>query len=212
MLTLNSQPPQPTVETTQSALLQVDDDLAGLDGEKVPRSQIYSERARHFSEQYNLEMNPYSWYQMEGHVLRVHKPVRMRVHRRCHQCGHEVTQSGSCESCKHNFCGQCTRTPPRRTEAENLASRERRDHIAKDRAANALILPDWDSKPSEKAVLSRPGRPGGQELVYKKVRQRVRRMCCQCLEAYGSEVTFLGGKLNCQKCDHARCTDCPRDP
>ncbi|KUI54842.1 hypothetical protein VP1G_02226 [Cytospora mali] len=207
-----SQPPQPTAVPIESTTPQVKDDLPSFDGEKVPRSQIYGERARNLSERYGLEMNPHAWYQMEGHVLRVHKPVRMRVHRQCHQCGHKLTHSGSCDSCKHTFCAQCTRNPPRRTEAETAASRERRDNIARDRTANAMIVPDWDLKPKQNVVLSRPGRPGGQELVYKKIRQRVRRTCCQCLEACGSEVTFQGGRLNCPKCDHARCTDCPRDP
>lgn len=157
-------------------------------------------------------MNPHSWYQMEGHVLRVQKPVRMRVHRKCHHCGRGINQSGSCDGCKHRVCGQCTRSPPKRTEAENAASRERRDHIVKDRMANAMIVPDWNSRTREGAMPSKPGRPGGQELVYKKVRQRVRRTCCQCREAYGSETAFQGGRLDCPKCDHARCTDCPRDP
>lgn len=207
-----SQPYQSTSSPFESTLPQVDKHLASFEGERVLRSQLYAERARQLSERYGLEMNPHAWYQMEGHVLRVHKPVRMRVHRQCHQCGHELNQSGICNSCKHNNCGQCTRKPPKRNEAEVIASREKRDHILRERTANAMIMPDWNCTPSEKAVLSKPGRQGGQELVYKKVRQRVRRTCCQCLEAGGPEVTFQGGKLKCPKCDHARCTDCPRDP
>lgn len=75
-----------------------------------------------------------------------------------------------------------------------------------------MIVPDWNFNSQDKVVLRRPAKPGGQELVYKKVRQRVRRTCCQCLEFEGLEISFQGGKLSCPKCNHARCTDCPRDP
>lgn len=213
-LTFNSQPCQPTFPPIESTPPPIDDALVGLEGERVPRSQLYADRARQLSERYGLEMNPHAWYQMEGHVLRVHKPVRMRVHRQCHQCGHEVNPAGRCDGCKHKFCGQCTRSPPKRSEAERAAGRERRERAAGERAAAAMIAPDWDrgGPGPDKAVPSRPGRPGGQELVYKKVRQRVRRTCCRCAEAGGPEVTFQGGRLRCSKCDHARCTDCPRDP
>lgn len=86
--------------------------------------------------------------------------------------------------------------------------------MVKEREANAMITPDWN--PQEAAapiVVKRPNRPcGQQELVYKKVRQRVRRICCQCQELGGVDVVFGGGKRNCPECNHSRCTDCPRDP
>jgi hypothetical protein len=43
-------------------------------------------------------------------------------------------------------------------------------------------------------------------LVYKKPRQRVRRSCHEC------DTLFKSGSKKCDKCGHARCTDCPRDP
>ncbi|KAJ0115374.1 hypothetical protein J7T55_012653 [Diaporthe amygdali] len=197
---------------TASAPPQTEDGQAVFEGERIPRAQVYSERAQLLSERFGLDMDPHTWYPMEGHVLRVNKPIRMRVHRSCHQCGHGLNQSGICDSCKHTACSQCSYYPPKRSEAELEASREARDRILRERTANAMIVPDWNFNPNEKVVLRRPGKAGGQELVYKKVRQRVRRTCCQCLEFDGLDTSFQGGKLSCPKCNHARCTDCPRDP
>lgn len=172
------------------------------------------------SDRFGLEMDPNDRYQMDGHVLRVHKPLRMRVHRQCHQCGGELkATTGACDKCDHSFCRQCTRYPPKRNETEMAASRDRRAEILEERATNAMIPSDLDLdleldlNPSSTVVLRRPVKPCVQkELVYKKVRQRVKRMCCQCQDAGEAVVVFHGGTRNCPKCDHVRCTDCPRDP
>lgn len=158
-------------------------------------------------------MDPYAWYQMDGNVLRVHKSHRVRVHRQCHHCGNEVSQGTQCNKCSHDLCRQCTRYPPKRNEAEAEANRERKAEILRERSANSMITPDWNADPHATVVLRRPARSSDQqELVYKKVRQRVRRTCCQCLDTDGTEVLFQGGDRFCTKCYHARCTDCPRDP
>lgn len=181
-------------------------------GEKIPRAQVYGERYQKFS-QYGLEVDPNQWYQVEGHVLRINKPHRMRIHRQCHQCGGEVDAKGLCGKCNHSFCRQCTRNPPKRTEVEKEASRDKRAKILSERSTNATILPDWNADPKAKVVLRKPPKPSPQqELVYKNVRQRVRRMCCQCQDEHGNEVLFQGAQRKCPKCDHVRCTDCPRDP
>lgn len=212
-LTPHSQTPQPE---SDSALPKADDTPPVFAGEKVSRAQIYDERSRHLSERFGLEMHPENRYQMDGHVLRVHKPLRMRVHRQCHQCGAalKTTAGAHCDTCDHSFCRQCTRYPAKRDEAELAASRARRAEVLEQRAADAMIPPDWDLDPNPTTVvLRRPVKPCVQkELVYKKVRQRVRRMCCNCQDAGGPVVVFQGGKRNCPKCDHVRCTDCPRDP
>lgn len=190
---------------------QLDDTPPAFDGEKIPRAQIYGERAQYLSERFGLDADYLmDNYRLDGHVLRVHKPLRMRVHRQCHQCGSNLNATGSCEQCSHNFCGQCTRYPPSRNETEKAASRDRKAEILKERSANAMIIPDPSPGPNQMVVVRKPA--AQQELVYKKIRQRVRRVCCQCQESGGSEVRFVGGNRNCSKCDHVRCTDCPRDP
>jgi len=58
----------------------------------------------------------------------------------------------------------------------------------------------------ETCVLTIPSRTGGQPLVRKKPMQRVRRTCHECA------TLFPGSVKVCPKCEHIRCTDCPRDP
>lgn len=179
----------------------------------MARAKIYGDRAQHLSERYGLELDPYACYQMDGHVLRMHKTTQIRIHRQCHQCGNQLSRGGQCDKCSHRICRQCPRYPPKRTEPELSASRDHRAQILKERSANATITPDWKADASVPVVIRRPAKaPVQQELVYKKIRQRVRRTCCQCLEAGGAEVLFQSGGKFCSKCNHTRCTDCPRDP
>lgn len=179
--------------------------------EKIPRSQIYTDLFQDLYKNTGLEVDPSSFYQMEGHVLRVNRTIRMRVHRECHLCGSELRKTGRCGKCDHNFCQLCTRSPPKQTEDEKIANRERKAEILQERAANPVIWPDPNFDPNAPVVVTRPARPE-QQLVFKKIRQRVRRTCCQCLGADGSEIIFVGGGRDCAKCAHVRCTDCPRDP
>lgn len=178
-----------------------------FEGKKIPRLKIHEERARKLAERYGLEIKPSEWHSTEGEALRVEKPIRMRVHRICHNCNSTFGTSRECPNpdCKHIRCKECTRYPAKRTEAEKIASRERRAAILKERAENPPIAVDYNPSP-EKVVLRRPAKAGGQDLVYKKPRQRVRRTCCQCSKL------FTGGVKQCPGCTHTRCTDCPRDP
>lgn len=172
---------------------------------KVPRTQIYEERAKKLGERFGLEIKPNEWYSTEGHALRIEKPIRMRVHRECHKCGHTFGLSKACPSCKHPRCKECQRRPPKRTEAERDVSRKKRAALQKERAENLPILADWDLS-DKRVVLKRPSKSGGQDLVHRKPRQRVRRTCCQCQKFYKA------GSKTCEECQHIRCTDCPRDP
>jgi len=53
--------------------------------------------------------------------------------------------------------------------------------------------------------LTLPSRTGGQDLVRKKIRQRVHRTCHRCETDFGAEKV-------CSNCKHHRCKKCPRDP
>jgi len=129
----------------------------------------------------------------------------MRVHRKCHLCEATFGAAKECPKCKHVRCKQCPRLPPKRTEAEKEASRIKRAAMLKEQQENAPIIPDWNPQP-KKIVLRRPAKTGGQDLVHKKPRQRVRRTCCEC------EKLYIPGNKTCEGCQHTRCTDCPRDP
>ncbi|KAL1902002.1 hypothetical protein Sste5346_001708 [Sporothrix stenoceras] len=175
------------------------------DATRVPRLQLHEERARRLGERFGLEIKPNEWHSTEGDALRVNKPIRMRVHRTCHQCNTDFGTAKECTQCKHVRCKKCTRYPPKRTDAEKQAARERRAALVKEQKENAPIIADWDlsNKPIQ---LTKPSKTGGQDLVYKKPRQRLRRNCCQC------NKLFVSGNKTCPGCSHLRCTDCPRDP
>ncbi|OAA62513.1 hypothetical protein SPI_04053 [Niveomyces insectorum RCEF 264] len=175
------------------------------DATRVSRMQIHEERARKLGERFGLEIQPSEWHATEGDALRVNKPIRMRVHRICHVCSTEFGTAKECASCKHVRCKKCARYPPKLTEAEKAASRERRAAILREQREKAPIVPDWDPERIP-ITLTRPSKTGGRDLVYKKPRQRLRRTCCQC------NKLFVSGNKTCQGCNHPRCTDCPRDP
>lgn len=187
----------PPVETTSTP--------PAAEPTKVPRSQIFAERAKKLGELYGLELKPSEWHSTEGHALRVEKPIRMRVHRKCHVCETSFGLGKECPKCKHPRCKQCPRVPPKRTEAEREESRKKRAAILKERAENPPIVPDWNPS-NKKVVLKKPAKCGTQDLIHRKPRQRVRRNCCQC------EKLYLSHSKTCDSCTHTRCTDCPREP
>lgn len=180
--------------------------------ERVPRAQIYEERLKRFSQRCNLDPETDLHYPTEGYVLRVSKQPRMRIHRQCHECGSEVNTRGLCAKCNHSFCPECTRYPRKQTEAEMAANRDAKNAILESCPAKATIVPDWNAGSNPIPIVRLPPRQAQQELVYRKVRQRVRRTCCQCQEERGDEVLFRANQRCCPKCNHVRCTDCPRDP
>lgn len=182
------------------------EDLEGV--VRVPRSELFEERARKLGERFGFEIKQSEWISTEGTALRVEKPIRMRVHRTCHKCSATFAAAKECPGCQHVRCTKCIRHPPKRTEAERIASREKRAAILKAQKENAPIVPDYnyDPKDAKNIVLKRPSKTGGQDLIYKKPRQRVRRTCHEC------QTLFTAGSKTCSKCSHNRCTDCPRDP
>ncbi|KAH7375790.1 hypothetical protein B0T11DRAFT_270990 [Plectosphaerella cucumerina] len=177
------------------------DDVEGVT--RVLKQDLFEERARKLGEKYGLEIKKSDWYSTEGTALRVEKPIRMRVHRTCAACSATFSSAKECPSCGST---KYKRYPPKRTEAEKIASRERRAALIKANKENAPIIPDYNYDPRKEPVLTKPSKCGGQDLVHKKPRQRVRRTCHEC------QSLFTTGNKTCDKCSHVRCTDCPRDP
>ncbi|PNY28610.1 Uncharacterized protein TCAP_01470 [Tolypocladium capitatum] len=176
---------------------------------KMARSQLFEQRAKKMAERYGLEIKASDWQSVaadgDDTVLRIDKPIRIRVRRTCHRCHVAFAADKECPGCQHVHCAKCARYPPQRTEAEQLASHMRREAIVKANKENPPIVADY-SYTDEGIVLTRPSKTGGQDLVYKKPRQRVRRSCHEC------QALFVGGSKKCEDCGHMRCTDCPRDP
>jgi len=176
---------------------------------RLSKSEMFEERAKKLGERFGIELKPAEWQKsIAGDtVLRTDKPIRMRVRRTCHKCNASFSVDKECPNCQHIRCTKCARYPPKRTEAEIIACREKKAAILKANKENAPITPDWDIDEKEgEVVLTRPARKAGSDLVYKKPRQRVRRTCHEC------QTLFATGSKLCASCDHVRCTDCPRDP
>jgi hypothetical protein len=58
----------------------------------------------------------------------------------------------------------------------------------------------------ERTPLTMESRTGGQDVIYKEIKQRVRRTCHQC------QTIFKGHSTVCESCGHIRCRNCPREP
>ncbi|RYP21981.1 hypothetical protein DL767_009148 [Monosporascus sp. MG133] len=154
---------------------------------KIPRSQIHEERAKKLGARFGLEIKPSEWHSTEGDVLRV---------------------ENECPGCQHTRCKKCTRYPSKRNESEQQANREKREALAKKHRENAPIIPSYDYAPTT-IVLKRPSKTGGQDLIYKKHRMRVRRFCHVCNSLISTQSKQA---RTCGNCGHRRCGDCPRDP
>ncbi|KAI1876670.1 uncharacterized protein JN550_000742 [Neoarthrinium moseri] len=146
---------------------------------RIPRTQIHEERARKLGTNYGVEIEPGDWHSAEGEVYRIEKPVRIRIHRDCHR-------------------------PPKRTESQKKANREKREAAAQQHQEFAPIIPHYGL--AEPIVVTRPSKTGGQALVHKPPRMRVRRNCHKCA------TLFTPNNRICGTCGHTRCDDCPKSP
>jgi len=167
---------------------------------KLMRSQIEADRAKKLSERFAMTIDSmHSGPDRE--ISRVEKPIRMRIHRTCHRCNATFRGSKVCSECEHVRCKACPRYPLKKPERK-----EKGPAMAAVASATA-IEPDTYWGMREQICLTRPStRPGGQPLVRKEPKQRVRRTCHEC------QTLFTGGNKTCISCSHVRCVDCPRDP
>ncbi|RHZ74006.1 hypothetical protein CDV55_108902 [Aspergillus turcosus] len=132
-------------------------------------SAIQEEKTRALFAKYGLTLEPGEWkMRSDITVQRVAKPIRMRVRRTCHRCETTFGPDKVCVNCQHVRCTKC----PRHTSAK-----------PKDQAQNALetIRAAQGHGPprhmSNELQVAIPSRTGGQDLVRKPIRQRVRRTC-----------------------------------
>ncbi|KAF1992662.1 hypothetical protein P154DRAFT_214472 [Amniculicola lignicola CBS 123094] len=155
------------------------------------RSALQQERARALFAKYGLTLESHEWIATPVHpisVQRVEKPIRMRVHRTCHRCGTTYGSDKACAKCEHRRCKKCPRYPKKKMPADK----------AKDVEA--------PQKPKRKKLLTIPTRDG-KELAYQTPTQRVRRTCHKCQELFIPPTATV-----CKRCQHNRCTKCPREP
>jgi len=161
------------------------------------RSDVQAERSKRLGDRFQITLAPVTIVD-DTEVYRVEKPIRMRVHRSCHKCDTPFGPNKVCLNCQHTRCKTCPRFPAKGSGVKGKG---------KEVITGDYLEPDnyWNLK--EDFVLTMPPRtPGGQRLVRKNPRQRIRRTCHEC------STLFLGKTKECTKCGHIRCTDCPRDP
>ena len=86
-------------------------------------------------------------------VRRVEKPIRVRVHYSCEECGIAFTASRTCLRCGHRRCRDCPRNPPKRVrevlnEAREQQLRERqRQHEQAQQESSEQQQPADNSMP-----------------------------------------------------------------
>jgi hypothetical protein len=152
------------------------------------------ERARALFAKYGLTLEPHEFIVTSAAgplVPRVEKPIRMRVHRSCHQCGTLYGHDKVCVQCEHRRCKQCPKYPKKKSSDE------------KGEKGTAKEDPEQPRKKKLLTVTTRYGK----ELAYQPATQRVRRTCHKC-DALFSPATAT----TCESCSHVRCTKCPREP
>ena len=166
----------------------------------VLRSQAHAERLRKMTEQYNLpipdELLAYATQPKEQ--SRVHRPVRMRVHRSCHRCNTMFGETRVCTGCQHRVCARCQPAQPQR-HADSWRP------ISHDPIVADLEVDDFQGI-QEQITMLRACRISTQPLVKKELRQRVRRRCHSC------STLFTSRNRTCTNCQHVCCVDCPRFP
>lgn len=156
------------------------------------RSALQQERARALFAKYGLTLESHEWITAPPNatnVQRVEKPIRMRVHRSCHRCGTTYGADKICTKCEHKRCKKCPRYPKKKAPGEK----------GKEKAG--------DAKPKRKGPQLTIKSKSGGELVYQPVKQRIKRTCHKCNTPFIPPTA-----ANCEKCQHLRCSKCPREP
>lgn len=184
-------------------------------------STVQQEKARALFAKYGLTLEPGEWKSpSDMTVQRVSKPIRMRVRRTCHRCQTTFGPDRICVNCQHVRCKKCPRHPLPKSKpdtttmaittttatagaarARGPADRRTKDTVHPD---TPLVLPYRKSRHTE---ITLPSHSGGQDLVRRSARQRVRRFCHRCEALFPTPET-----TQCAACGHARCKKCPREP
>lgn len=168
---------------------------------KILRSQIQADRARKLGERFAIAIQPFD-IKEDREILRVEKPIRMRIHRSCHKCNTTFGGSKVCDKCEHVRCKSCPRFPPKSSGTKDKGKGKEKEN---DTTGHIEADSYWNIK--EDFVLTIPSKkPGCQPLVRKLPKQRIRRNCHEC------KALFTTKSKTCASCGHIRCTECPRDP
>lgn len=98
----------------------------------------------------------------------VHKPVRQRVHRKCHRCETDFGPEKVCPKCKHNRCKKCPRSPHKNNKPAGYYEK---------------------IDPSD----SEPEYPPPPRRTYKKPRRRIHWTCSKCSTTFIEKTKTCAG-------------------
>lgn len=161
------------------------------------RRKLQEERARALFARYGLTLESHEWIVTPTHGVpaqRIEKPIRMRVHHKCHRCSTTYGIEKACVTCGHKRCKQCPRYPDKKTSAARMTR-------------GAVDLGEAPMKKRVLTITARTVGSGTGELALGPAKQRVRRTCHKC------EAQFVPPTAtSCSQCRHVRCTRCPREP
>ncbi|KAL4794525.1 hypothetical protein BDV19DRAFT_192953 [Aspergillus venezuelensis] len=166
---------------------------------------IQEEKARILFAKYGMTLEPGEWKAASDvPVQRVTKPIRMRVRRTCHRCQTTFGPDKVCVNCQHVRCKKCPRHPQAKPKDKQEQAGTVLQTLLAQKSQTQTVRP-VQPKPREHK-LTLPSRTGGQDLIRRPVRQRVRRTCHRCNTIFAPHAT------ECASCKHIRCKICPRDP
>ncbi|RAL14065.1 uncharacterized protein BO97DRAFT_19041 [Aspergillus homomorphus CBS 101889] len=164
---------------------------------------IQEQKARALAAKYGLALEPGEWKSSSDiTVQRVVRPIRMRVRRTCHRCQTTFGPDKVCASCQHVRCTSCPRHPATKPSDTQAQTEVALQTLLSRKLREAAPPPPRPKEPR----LTLPSRTGGQNVVHRPPRQRIRRTCHRC------STVFAANAVECSTCQHIRCTQCPREP
>lgn len=135
-------------------------------------------------------------------VLRVEKPIRMRIRYTCHVCEHLLGVERKCMKCKHKRCEECPRHPSRRSQTKDTGmqpfkAKKEGVTLRKREYDDVERITRSRSKGKSQAATDGPNTmPVMQLLQYS---------CHKCTTTFEQR-----GRL-CSSCGHLRCSRCSRN-
>lgn len=217
------------------------DDIAGLPFQmSSTRAAVSNERAQRLFEKYGIKYEPQiasKESELQHDVRRVEKPIRLRIHYSCEECGTGFGSNRTCVQCGHRKCRDCHRNPPRRVREvlQEVRQQQERAHYASSEQHQPADIPMairtvGTSNNAAESATSHPmpteeGALASDETTdsthYQYVIERPSRSAVQLLLGHGAQLVRRtchecethfepANPAECQTCGHIRCNLCPQ--
>jgi hypothetical protein len=186
---------------------------------EIITATVHQERTRALIAKYGLSVEAHEWTptspsaRAPQSIMRVEKPIRMRIRHTCHLCHTMFGAARHCRRCQHRRCVDCPRSPPRKTRDDDKENRNGSDSDGNDddddddgdrRKRRSNKVNSREGSPTKQSPgKSRVASTGPQPVMHM---QRARRVCHQCQQVFPASNAQL-----CVFCGHLRCSKCPRE-